>query len=115
STFAAMSLRPKQARTTCHAALQESPMASRLNPEQIAFFQTEGYLLYDQPVFHPDKFAALQAHFEHILKAWEAQGKRPEHMDVPHFSDVQLFDWLLDDDVLDIVESLLGPDIALFS
>lgn len=90
-------------------------MASRLNPEQVEFFKTEGYLLFDEPVFHPDKFAALQEHFEALVKAWEAQGGRPEHMDVPHFSDVSLFNWLFDDDVLDIVEGITGPDIALWS
>jgi hypothetical protein len=36
-------------------------------------------------------------------------------MDVPHFTDPELFRWLLDPDVLDLVESVIGPDIALFS
>src|SRR5436309_7120366 len=36
-------------------------------------------------------------------------------MDVPHFTDTALFRWLFHDDVLDIVSSVLGPDIALFS
>jgi len=36
-------------------------------------------------------------------------------MDVPHFSFPQLYEWLFADEVLDLVEPLLGPDIALFS
>ena len=36
-------------------------------------------------------------------------------MDVPHFTDPALFQWLFADEVLDLVEPILGPDIALFS
>ncbi|MBE7464742.1 MAG: phytanoyl-CoA dioxygenase family protein [Planctomycetes bacterium] len=91
-------------------------MAGRLSPEQAAFYKREGYLLYDQPVFPQAKFDALKAHFEEQLVLWEAtSGKTPEHMDVPHFTDIELFKWLLDDCVLDLVESLIGPDIMLWS
>jgi len=90
-------------------------MGSRLNPEQVEFFQDQGYLIFDQPVFEPAKFEALKDHFEQKLAAWEAEGKSPEHMDTPHFTDVKLFDWLFDDAVLDIVEPLVGPNIALWS
>jgi ectoine hydroxylase-related dioxygenase (phytanoyl-CoA dioxygenase family) len=36
-------------------------------------------------------------------------------MDVPNFTDPLLMEWLLADEVLDLVEPLIGPDIALFS
>jgi ectoine hydroxylase-related dioxygenase (phytanoyl-CoA dioxygenase family) len=36
-------------------------------------------------------------------------------MDVPHFTDLRLMEWLLADEVLDLVEPIIGPDIALFS
>ncbi len=36
-------------------------------------------------------------------------------MDVPHFTDPKLFEWLFADEVLDLVEPILGPDIALWS
>jgi len=36
-------------------------------------------------------------------------------MDVPHFAHPELFKWLFDGQVLDLVEPILGPDIALFS
>jgi len=92
-------------------------MAGRLSPQQVDTFKKEGYLLFNQPVFPQAKFDALKAHFEHKLSTWaeDSGGKSPEAMDVPHFTDVKLFDWLLDDSVLDIVESLIGPDIALWS
>ena len=40
--------------------------------------------------------------------------KRPEHMDVPHFYFPELYHWLTHPAVLDVVESLIGPDNALF-
>ena len=92
-------------------------MAGRLNPEEVSFFKREGYLRYNKPVLKPARFDALKAYFEQKLNDWavEGGGKSPEAMDVPHFTDPKLFDWLFDPDVLDLVESLIGPDIALWS
>lgn len=88
--------------------------SGRLSADQVEFFNREGFLVYDQNVFPDEDFAALKAHFEEKLAAWP-KDKRPEAMDVPHFTDPILFQWLLSDHVLDLVEPLLGPDIALFS
>jgi len=86
----------------------------RLSDPQIEFYRREGYLLYDQPVLPRDRFAGLAAHFEKKLAALPS-GERPENMDVPHFTDPALFQWLFADEVLDLVEPILGEDIALFS
>ena len=86
----------------------------RLTTQQVEFYRREGYLLYDQPVLPQAKFDKLANHFEQKLAALPA-GERPENMDVPHFADPALFEWLFADEVLDLVESLIGPDIALFS
>lgn len=86
----------------------------RLSPDQVDTFQDEGYLLLKEPVFSPEKFRALKDHFEEKLAAWP-KDQRPEAMDVPHFTDPKLFEWLLADEVLDLVEPLLGPDIALWA
>jgi len=86
----------------------------RLTAEQVASYRREGYLTYREPVLPVDEFAALSEHFDDILAKLPA-GSRPEHMDVPHFTNPTLFRWLLHDAVLDLVEPLLGPDIALFS
>ncbi len=90
-------------------------MPGQLPAADVEFFNKQGYLLRNQPVFSPDKFDALRTHFETMLQRWTNAGLSPEHMDTPHFGDVKLFDWLLDDEVLDLVESLIGPDIALWS
>lgn len=92
-------------------------MAGRLNTQQIEHYRREGYVLFKQPVFPAPKFAALRTHFEALLSDWAKQsgGRSPEAMDVPHFTDPNLFRWLFADEVLDVVESLIGPDIALWS
>jgi hypothetical protein len=77
-------------------------------------FQEEGYLLYKHPVLPNSKFDALKAHFEEKLASLP-EGIRPEQMDVPHFTDPKLFEWLFADEILDLVEPIIGPDIALFS
>jgi hypothetical protein len=86
----------------------------RLTPRQVEAFRHEGYLIYDQPVLPQEKFDRLKACFEKILADAPA-GQRPETMDVPHFLYPELFEWALDDDVLDLVQPILGPDLALFS
>lgn len=87
----------------------------RLTPDQVAFYHREGYLLPQVPVLPEREFAALSALFERLLADWTAQGGRPEAMDVPHFYYPELLTYVLHDSVLDLVEPILGPDIALFS
>jgi hypothetical protein len=86
----------------------------RLNPAQVESYRSEGYLIYNQPVLPADKFAALKACFEEILGALP-EGDRPEAMDVPHFAFPELNKFAMDDAILDLVEPILGPDLALFS
>ncbi len=87
---------------------------SRLTPVQIARYQNEGYLIYKEPTLPEGKFTGLKNYFETILAELPA-GERPEAMDVPHFMHPELLKWAFDDAVLDIVESITGPNIALFS
>jgi hypothetical protein len=89
-------------------------LITRLSQEQIDFYNKEGYLIYREPVFSPEKFARLKATFEDIL-ADLPEGFSPENMDVPHFTFPQLYEWLFADEVLALVEPFLGEDIALFS
>lgn len=88
--------------------------APRLSPTQLDTFHREGYLLYPDAIFPEAKFQRLKNHFDELLAALP-EGKRPESMDVPHFADASLFEWLFADEILDLVEPITGPDIALFS
>jgi hypothetical protein len=77
-------------------------------------FRRDGYIVHRAPVLAPASFRALAARFESLAER-RAPGVRLEDMDVPHFEAPALFEWLLSDAVLDLVEPMLGPDIALFS
>jgi len=87
----------------------------RLSIDDVAAFCRDGYLIYDKPVLREPQFIALRDRFEQLLDAQTRRGLRPEAMDTPHFGDHTLFDWVFSDEVLDLVEPLIGPDIALFS
>lgn len=87
----------------------------RLDQDQVAQYFREGYYVYKQPVLKQTQFEGLKGRFEHLLDKWQKRGLRPEAMDTPHFGDPELFQWIFSDEVLDLVEPLIGPDIALFS
>jgi hypothetical protein len=93
---------------------QPTKTRQRLTPEQVAMFNREGYLIFKQPVLPADRFNALKAYFESLLAALPGN-ERPEAMDVPHFLHPALLNWAFDENILNIVEPILGPDIALFS
>lgn len=90
--------------------MSSTTKTGRLSPEQIAQYQSDGYTLFKQPVFAPEKFARLKAIFEENL---EKYGE--DDLDTMHFRDPRLLEFLLADEVLDLVEPLTGPDIGLWS
>jgi len=94
--------------------MSQTSLSPGLSQQQVEFYRREGYLVHEEPIYPQAKFDKLAAHFDDKLAALPA-GERPENMDVPHLTDPALFEWLFADEVLDLVESLLGPDIALFS
>jgi chlorinating enzyme len=97
--------------------MNTTPCAAKeplLSAGQVSAFRSQGYLIIDKPIFPQNEFDALREHFERKL-ADLPPDVRPEAMDVPHLSDTALFRWLLSDHVLDLVEPIIGPNIALFS
>lgn len=91
-----------------------SPAIQRqLSTEEVASFRKEGYLLPHRQVFEPARFAELQAIFEEHLT--DKGDKLSDELDTPHFRDPRLLPFLLADEVLDLVEPIIGPDIALWS
>ena len=87
---------------------------SRLDTTQVTQYQNEGYLAFHEPVLPREKFTALRGYFETML-ADLPEGERPETMDVPHFVHPKLLEWAFDEAILNLVEPIVGPDIALFS
>lgn len=87
----------------------------RLNQDHVAEYCRNGFLIYEQPVLREAQFHGLKDRFEALLNEHTASGQRPEAMDTPHFGDHKLFEWIFSDEILDLVEPLVGPNIALFS
>ncbi len=85
---------------------------NRLPQDAVISYQERGYYLFNEPVFPKAKFATLVGLFEEILVASDV---RPDHLDTPHFYEPRLLDYLLDDNAVDLVEPLIGPDIGLWS
>lgn len=91
----------------------ETKNRQALSTEQIKHYEEKGYLLTGKTLFSPDKFQSLYRIFEELLTTrGNSQGNE---LDVPHFSDERLFEFLLADEVLDIVQCLIGPNIGLWS
>lgn len=82
----------------------------RLSPGQVEFYNREGYLLFDKPVLPQEQFERLTAIFEDDLARYG-----DEDLDTIHFRDARLFEFLFSDDVLNLVEPLIGPNIGLWS
>lgn len=91
-----------------------TPAHHRLTPDEVAQYHREGYLVYNRPVLPAAKYEGLRSFFDKLLDDLDT-GTRPESMDVPHFQYPQLFEWLFAKEILDLVEPITGPDIALFS
>ncbi len=87
-----------------------NPTINRLDARQVAQYERDGYTLFAQPVFAPERFAQLQAIFEEDLARYG-----DADLDTMHFRDERLLSFLLDDAVLDLVEPLVGPNIGLWS
>jgi chlorinating enzyme len=83
---------------------------ARLTPLQVEFYRHNGYLLYQEPVLSENNFASLKAIFEENL---ERYGE--DDLDIMHERDPRLLEFLLGDEVLDLVEPVVGPDIGLWS
>lgn len=86
---------------------------SKLTAQEVAFYREQGYHLYKKPLFSPEKMAKLTSIFEEQLA--EKGSKLSDELDTPHFRDPRLLEFLLADEVLDLVEPLIGPDIILWS
>lgn len=84
--------------------------AAALTDEQVAQYAKDGYTLWKKPVFAEDKFARLLTIFEENL---EQYGEN--NLDTIHFRDARLMEFLLSDEVLNLVEPVVGPNIGLWS
>jgi ectoine hydroxylase-related dioxygenase (phytanoyl-CoA dioxygenase family) len=84
-----------------------------LSKEDIDFFRANGYYLNKQQLFSPEKLERLEGIFDEHLA--DKGDKLSDELDTPHFRDPRLLEFLMSDEVLDLVELLVGPDIALWT
>jgi chlorinating enzyme len=82
-------------------------------PEQVDFYRRNGYVKFGR-IFTREEMDALRDHVDEMIAALP-EGKRPEELDVPHFTDPWLFRYLNHPRVLDVIEDFIGPDIVLWS
>ena len=83
-----------------------------IEQDALRYYDENGYYLLHQPVFSDAKFEGLSDLFEDLLANATA---RPDKLDTPHFEEPRLLDYLLDDEIIDLVEPCIGPDIGLWS
>ncbi|MEJ7653330.1 MAG: hypothetical protein WKH64_08290 [Chloroflexia bacterium] len=84
-----------------------------LSEGRVEQYDRQGYLLYNEQLFSPERLDGLRGIFEQHLA--EKGDKLSDELDTPHFRDERLLDYLLSDEVLDLVEPIVGPNIALWS
>lgn len=85
-----------------------------ISEKEKEFYLSNGYLLNGKQLFSAEKFNKLKAIFEETLA--ENNGDVDSSaLDTPHFKDKRLMEFLLADEVLDVVEGLIGPNIGLWS
>jgi len=84
-----------------------------LDELDVKSFRTNGYLLPQKQLFSAEKLNRLNGIFEEHLA--DKGSKLSDELDTPHFRDPRLLDFLLSDEVLDVVQPLVGPDIALWT
>ena len=88
--------------------------AASLDRAALDAYARDGYLIGRRPLFP----APLLDRLEEILQEWldrVAAGTAPAHLNAPHFSDPRLFDFLAAEPVLDLVESMIGGNIAIWA
>jgi ectoine hydroxylase-related dioxygenase (phytanoyl-CoA dioxygenase family) len=84
-----------------------------LTKEEVDYYHQNGYVLYKKQLFSEEKLNRLRGIFEEHLAA--KGDKLSDELDTPHFQDERLLEFLLADEVLDLVEPLIGPNIGLWS
>ena len=92
-------------------------MHARVTAAQADSYSRDGYLVLKGPVFPQTVFQRIVAYSQERFAehAQKNGGTAPSLIDCPHWSDPRLFEWLLSDEMISIVEPLIGPDIGIFA
>jgi hypothetical protein len=83
---------------------------------EVEAYLRNGYLVVPRPIFSPAKYEQLKEYTSNIFASHaNPSGEQPPLIDCPHWGDPKMFEWLFADEMLDLVEPLIGPDIAVFA
>lgn len=80
----------------------------------VGAYRRDGYLVVRERLFSEAELARLDS----IAADWQrraAAGDARSDLNVPHFDDVRLFDFLVHPAVLDLVQPFIGEDIAIWT
>jgi hypothetical protein len=90
-------------------------MKNLITPEHVKKYGRDGYLILHEQIFSPEKFARVRAYCDGKFAEANKGGDKPAIIDCPHWSDPRIFEWIFADEMLDLVEPLIGPDIGVFA
>ncbi len=85
----------------------------RLTTEQVRFYEENGYLIGLPPVFTPDEVIELNSGLKELLKLLRP-GEDSKEIREWHETSRFLYDICMNENILDYVESLLGPDFFMW-
>ena len=90
-------------------------MTYRPDAAEVEKYRRDGYLVLNRPIFPAPEFGRLKTYMMDRMRETLQDGAPAQLIDCPHWTDVKYFDWLLAPQMLDLVEPLIGPDIAIFA
>ncbi|MDB6126231.1 MAG: Protein involved in biosynthesis of mitomycin antibiotics/polyketide fumonisin [Verrucomicrobia bacterium] len=90
-------------------------MKNTLTEAQVKNYARDGYLIIKQPTFSAEKFARLHDYCDSKFAEVNKGAEQPALFDCPHWADPRIFEWIMADEMLDLVEPLIGPDIGIFA
>jgi hypothetical protein len=84
-----------------------------IQDSEVDAYRRDGAIVRRKQLFSADRLDLLESIYEeHAAKRGE---RRLDELDVPHFDDARLLDYLLDSHALDVVAPLIGNDIGIWS
>ena len=92
-----------------------SRMRSALTESEVEQSREDGYIVLNRPILPQESFERLKAVCDEDLSELTGDESNPVLLDCPHWRDPRLFEWLFADEMLDLVEPLIGPDVAIFA
>lgn len=86
-----------------------------LTPAEVERYHRAGYLILHEQIFSPEKFARVREYCAGKFAEANRDGQQPAIIDCPHWADPRIFEFICADEMLDLVEPLIGPDIGIFA